>query len=127
MATLTFNRQHKNGWLSWKLAGVPGAVFVDKRMLSAETLANPPQTLDIEIPGMLPPGAGVSEAQALRAQKKLELENKKAERAQAAAEKATTRLAKLQEQAAKASAAVDAAKARASAPPTEGVETPASL
>lgn len=125
---LTFNRIHKNGWLSWKLAGVPGALFVDRRMLSAETLANPPQTIDVEIPGLAQPGEGATEAQAAKLAKKQEMEAKKAERAQAAAAKAQARLAKLQESAAKAKAAAEAAQAKASgqvAPATEGQGTEA--
>lgn len=110
--TLTFNRQHKNGWLSWRLQGVRGAVFIDKRMLSPETLANPPQTINVEVPGMVEAGADVSEAQAAKLAKKQELETKKAERAQLAATKATARLEKLQQQAAKAQERAEAAKAK---------------
>jgi hypothetical protein len=115
MKTLTFNRVHKNGWLSFKLPGVPGAVYVDKRMLSAETLASPPTSIEIEVPGMVEAGAGVSEAQAAKVAKKLEVEAKKAERAAAAAAKATARLEKLQAAAEKAQASAAAARAKSGA------------
>ena len=126
--TLSFNRVHKNGWLSYKLQGVPGAVYVDRRMLSDETLASPPQTLEIEIPGMREPGAGVSEAAAAKAAKKAEADAKKAERAAAAAAKAQARLDKLQQAAQKAQerAAAVAAKAQAAvASATTQTEQPA--
>src|SRR3990167_7715707 len=102
MQTLTFNKLHKNGWLSFKLTGVPGAVFVDKRMLSAETLANPPQTISVDIPGLVAPGADASAKAAEKAAKAQEREKIKAEKVQVAAAKATARLAKLQEAANKA-------------------------
>ncbi len=118
--TLKFNRTHKNGWLSYKMDGVPGAVYVDKRMLSAESLATPPQTIDINIEGILEPGAGVTEAAAAKTAKKQEADTKKAERAKAAADKAQARLAKLQEQAKKAQDRANAVAAKAGAP--AGVE-----
>jgi hypothetical protein len=102
MRTLQFNRVHKNGWLSWKLPGVPGAVFVDKRMLSAETLANPPQSIDVEVPGMVEPGVEATAAAEAKARKKAEADAKKAERAAATAAKAEARLKKLQDAAQKA-------------------------
>lgn len=115
MRTLKFNRVHKNGWLSWKLAGVAGAVFIDKRMLSPETLANPPQTLDIDVPGMVEAGADATEAERIKAEKKAEKDAAKAAKATAAAEKAAARLAKLQENAAKAQAKAEAVAAKVAA------------
>lgn len=119
MRTLTFNRIHKNGWLSWKLPGVAGAVFVDRRMLSADTLANPPQSIEVDIPGMVEPGADLTEAARLKAEKKAAMDTKKAERAAAAAAKAQARLAKLQAAAEKAQARANAVAAK-TAPQTEG-------
>lgn len=113
MRTLTFNRTHKNGWLSYKLTGVPGAVYVDRRMLSAEALATPPATLDIDIPGMVEPGADVVSKNAEKAAKKAEADAKKAERATAAAAKATARLEKLQAAAQKAQERANAVAAKA--------------
>lgn len=118
MRTLKFNRVHKNGWLSYNMPGVAGAVYVDKRMLSAETLASPPQTIDVEVPGMVEPGADVTEAAAAKAAKKAENEAKKAEKAAAAAQKAQDRVAKLQEAANKAAARAAAAQARGASAPT---------
>lgn len=108
MRTLQFNRVHKNGWLSYKLTGVPGAVYVDKRMLSADALATPPETIEIDVNGMVEPGADATAAAAAKAAKTAEREAAKLAKTQAAAEKATARLAKLQ-------AAADAAKAKAEA------------
>ena len=111
LRSLQFNRIHKNGWLSWKLPGVAGALFIDKRMLDAETLANPPATLELDIPGMVEPGADVSEAQRIKAEKKAEREAAKAAKAEERAAKAQERLAKLQAQAAKAQERLNAAAA----------------
>jgi len=120
--TLSFNRTHKNGWVSYKQAGVPGAVYVDRRMLDAEAQASPAQSIEVEIPGMVEPGAGVSEAAAAKAAKKQEADAKKAERAKAAADKAQARLDKLQEAAKKAAerAAAQAAKAGVTPQNTSG-------
>lgn len=112
--TLKFNRLHKNGWLSYRLPGVAGAVFIDRRMLSPETIENPPTTLDLDFPGMLEPGADASEKAAEKEAKRLEREQKKAERAAAAAEKAQARLAKLEEAKKKAEEAIARARANAS-------------
>jgi hypothetical protein len=125
LRTLTFNKIHKNGWLSWKLAGVPGAVFVDKRMLDADTLANPPQTLELDIPGMVEPGADATAKQAAASAKKVAAEAARMERAQKAAAKAAEKLAKLQETATKAQAILDAAKAKVDAATVAPAETPA--
>lgn len=100
--TLQFNRVHKNGWISYKLVGVAGAVFVDRRMLTPEALATPPQTIDVELPGMLEAGVGATEAAQAKASKKAEADAKKAERAAAQAAKAQARLEKLQAAAQKA-------------------------
>jgi len=114
MKNLTFNRTHKNGWLSWKMAGVPGAVFIDKRMLTAEAQANPPATLEeVLANGLVEPGADVSEKAAAAQAKKLERETQRAEKAKVASEKAQARLAKLQETAAKAQERAAAAQAKA--------------
>ena len=113
MATLQFNKVHKNGWISYKQVGTAGAVFIDKRMVSAETLANPPATLEFDIPGLVAPGADATEKQVAAAAKKLAAEQAKAAKAEAAAAKATAKLEKLQATAAKAQAIVDAARAKA--------------
>lgn len=112
LKTLKFNRVHKNGWLSYTMAGVRGAVFVDKRMLDASALSAPPETLDIDIVGMVEPGADATEAATARDAKKLERERLKVEKAAKAAEKAQASLAKLQERAAAAQAKADAARAK---------------
>lgn len=115
---LIFNRLHTNGWMSYRIPGVPGQVFVDKRMLTPEAVegvvANPPATIELDFPGFASPGADVTSKAAEKAAKKAELEQKKAERATAAAAKVQERLAKLQDQAAKAQAIVDKARAKAS-------------
>jgi hypothetical protein len=121
MRTLKFNRSHKNGWISYKLAGVPGSVFVDGRMLTEEGRANPNPTLDIEVNGMLEEGADASAAAAARAEKKAEAEAKKAERVAAQTAKAAARLEKLQEAAKKAQDRANAVAAKA------GVAAPAEV
>lgn len=121
MKTLTFNRVHKNGWISYKIAGVAGAVFVDRRMLTDEALASPAQTIDVEIPGLREPGADASAAAAEKEAKKIAREAAKAAKASAAAEKAQAKLAKLQETAAKAAAAAAAARERLGATSSEAV------
>jgi hypothetical protein len=113
MPTLTFNRAHKNGWYSYKLTGVPGAVFIDGRMLTDEGKENLPQTLDINIGGMKEAGADQTEAQRQKAEAKAARDAKKAERAAAQAEKAQERLRKLQEAADKAAARVAKAQPQA--------------
>lgn len=110
MLTLTFNRVHKNGWVSIKLPGVPGAVYIDKRMFSVDPASV--QSIQMEVPEFKAPGEGVSEAAAAKAAKKLELEQKKAEKAAASAAKAQARLEKLQAQADKAAAAAQKAQAK---------------
>lgn len=114
MATLQFNRLHKNGWLSWKIAGVHGAVFIDKRMLPAEVLENPPAELTVDIQ-LVEPGAEATAKAAAMSAKKLEREQKRIQKAEAVAAKAAAKLQKLQETAAKAQAIVDAAKAKVEA------------
>ncbi len=113
--TLTFNRVHKNGWISYKLQGIAGAVFIDKRMLTAEALATPPTTMVVEIEGIVEPGAEVVAKSAADAEKKAERERVKAEKASKAIEKANARLAKLQEAATKAAEKAAAAAARTTA------------
>ena len=113
MSTLHFNRVHKNGWFSYKITGVPGAVFVDGRMLTEEGKANMPQTLELDLAGLKEPGADQTEAQRQRAAEKAERDAKKAERAAATAAKAQARLAKLQEAAQKAQERAAAAVAKA--------------
>jgi len=123
MRTLQFNRSHKNGWISYKLTGVAGAVFIDGRMLTEEARNNPQPTIELEFAGMLEPGADATEAAAAKAAKKAEAEAKKAERVAAQTAKAAARLEKLQEAARKAQERADAvaAKAAGSAPaPVEG-------
>jgi predicted ribosome quality control (RQC) complex YloA/Tae2 family protein len=125
MATLGFNRLHKNGWVSFKLPGVPGAVFIDKRMFEGDV----PTSGSITVEGVTlkAPGAGATEADAEKQKARLEKEAKKAEKAAAAAQKAQDRLKKLQEQAEKAKAAVEAAKAKSSGSGAEATDTPANL
>ena len=113
--TLNFNRTFKNGWIVYRLAGVPGGVYIDGRTATPEMKANPPATITVEGFELLPPGANATEMDAAKAAKKLEQEAKKAEKANAAAAKATARLEKLQAAAAKSQAAVDAIKARVGA------------
>lgn len=124
MATLSFNRVHKNGWISYKTAGVAGAVFIDKRHVTPEFLANPPASIELNVEGLLPAGANATEASQAKAAKKVEAEAKKAERATAALAKSEAKLAKLKAAADKAQekAAALAAKAgAASAPPAAAV------
>lgn len=113
MALLKFNRLHKNGWLSYKVPGVAGAVFIDKRTVTPEFLANPPAELDLAIDGLLPPGANASEAAAEKEAKRQARDAAKAERAAKAQEKAAARLQKLQEAAAKAQAKAEAVAKKA--------------
>jgi hypothetical protein len=108
---LTFNRVHKNGWVSFKLAGVPGAVYIDKRMFVDGQIPAAGSTIELTVAGLKEPGADATEVDAAKAKARLEKEAAKATKAAAAAEKAQARLVKLQEQAAKASAAVEKAKA----------------
>lgn len=118
MRTLTFNKLHKNGWVSYKLTGVPGAVFIDKRMLSAETLANLPTSIEVNVEGMVEPGADAVEKNAEKLAKQEAREKLKAEKASKAAEKATAKAEKAQAALAKAQAVID--KARAAAGQTSG-------
>lgn len=128
MRTLKFNHIHKNGWLSWKIPGVPGALFIDKRLLSPETLANPPATIDVDVPGLVEEGQGASEAQVARDAKKAEAEQLKTAKALAAADKAKARLEKLTAAADKAKAKAEAAAAKASpSSPAAPVEQAADL
>ena len=113
MKTLNFNKVHKNGWISYKLAGVPGAVFIDKRHLTAEAVANPPATLEEALNFLVEPGADASAAAAEKTAKQIEREAAKAAKAEASAAKATARLEKLQASAAAAQARADAARAKA--------------
>ncbi|MCG3774253.1 MAG: hypothetical protein JW395_1071 [Nitrospira sp.] len=122
MANLKFNRLHKNGWLSYKVPGVAGAVFIDKRTVTPEFLANPPAELNLDIDGLLPPGADASEAAAARAAKKAEREALKAEKATKAQATAAARLEKLQAAAAKAQAKADAVAKKAAGGDAPAVE-----
>ncbi len=117
MATLTFNKVHTNGWLSYRIAGVPGAVFVDKRMFTPESvdgiMANPPATIEMNDFNFAQPGADATAKAAEKAAKIAEREAKKIERANASAAKAQAKLEKLQETARKAQETVDKARAKA--------------
>mgnify|MGYP001620057224 FL=1 len=112
MATLTFNKSHKNGWVSYRIAGLTGAVFIDGRMITPDAKATPPATLEVSGIDFLTPGAGASEKSAAAAAKKLAAEQAKAVKAAASAEKANARLAKLTAAAVKAQGIVDAARAK---------------
>ena len=92
---LTFNRKHANGWVSYRIAGLKGSVFIDGKMLTDETKANPPASIELDYP-FAAPGADASEAARLKEAKKAEREAKKLERTAAAAAKAAERLQKLQ-------------------------------
>jgi len=113
---LSFNRVHKNGWVSFKMPGVPGAVYIDKRMFVDGQIPAAGSSIQLEVAGLKEPGADATAADAAKAEAKLKKEAEKAAKAAAAAEKAQARLVKLQEAAAKASAAVEKAKAAPSTP-----------
>lgn len=113
MKSLSFHKVHKNGWLSYRLTGIPGAIYVDRRLLTADALATPPQTLSVDLEGLVEPGADATAKAAEKAQKAQEREAVKAEKASRAAEKAQSRLAKLQANADKAKAVAEAAAAKA--------------
>lgn len=115
MRTVTFNKVHKNGWHSYRVLGQTGAIFVDGRLLSAEAQANPAQTINVDIPGLLEEGADAAAKAAEKAARVAEREGKKAEKAAAAAAKTKAKLEKLQAAAVKAQAIVDAAKAKVEA------------
>lgn len=121
MRTLNYNREHKNGWYSWKIPGVTGALFIDGRMLTDEGKANLPQVLSVEFDGFQEAGADQSEAARLKAEKKMEREAAKAAKVAASAAKAQARLDKLQAAAAKAQARAEAvlAKAQAASAPAD--------
>lgn len=119
MQTLTFNRLHKNGWVSFKLTGVPGAVYIDKRMFVDGQIPVAGSTISVEIAGLKEEGADATAVSAEKAAAKLAKEAERAAKSAAAAEKAQARLVKLQEQAAKAAAAVEAAKNKSGAPAAE--------
>lgn len=110
MAKLQFNKVHKNGWISYKQVGTAGAVFIDKRMLSAETLANPPAEIDFDSVPLVAPGADASAKSAEAAAKKQAREEARAAKAAASAEKAQARAAKAAAALAKAQALIDKAK-----------------
>lgn len=124
---LKFNRFHKNGWVSFRVPGVPGAVFVDKKHLTADQLAAITPESEIEIEGLqfAEPKAGATELDAARAAKKAEKEAAAAAKAQAKAEKASAQLAKLQERQKKAEEALAKARAKSTAPAVE--EDPATV
>lgn len=125
--TLTFNRLHKNGWYSYKVPGVAGALFVDSRMLTDNQKANMPQTLDVELEFQAE-GAGATDAQREKAEKKAAADAKKAERAAAQAAKAAAKLEKLQAAALKAqekAAAVAAKVAAATSSDAPAADAPA--
>lgn len=123
---LKYNRLHKNGWVSFKIAGVAGAVFIDKRMFEGE-LPGEGSTIQVEGVTFKPAGAGATEQDAAKVAAKLEKENQRAVKAAAAAEKAQARLAKLQEQSDRATKAVEAAKAKAAGSGAESTGDVASL
>lgn len=134
MQDLKFNRVHKNGWLSWRLPGVKGAVFIDKRMLTPEALANPPQTLEEALNQLVPAGvdSGSNETDPEKLAAMQAKEEAKAAKAAAASTKANERLAKLQASAQKAQERAEAAKAKAmgagaGAPATEQAADVAAL
>jgi len=115
--TLTLKTVQKTGTLVFKLPGVPGAVYVEGKML--EPGSTPPQTLDIDVPGMREPGADASEAARLKTEKAAERDAAKAVKAEASIAKSQARLEKLQASAQKAAdkaAAVAAKFASATAP-----------
>lgn len=122
MATLKFNKVHKNGWISYKQTGTPGAVFIDKRMLSAEAQAAPAETIEVEITGLVAPGADASAKDAEKEAKKAAKEAEKAAKAQAAQEKAAAKLVKLQEAATKAAERAAALAAKANPAAAEAVQ-----
>jgi hypothetical protein len=115
---LKFNRLHKNGWVSFRIAGVPGAVFVDKKMLTPEQLASLGEGSEIEVNGLqfAEAKAGAQELDTAKAQAKAEKEAAKAAKAATVAAKAAEKLAKLEERKAKAEAALAKAQAAAAAP-----------
>jgi len=112
MRNLTFNRLHKNGWFSYKINGVAGAVFIDGRMLTDAAKASMPSTLDVDLDGFVEAGANATEAQREKEEKKAARDASKAERAMAAAAKASSKLEKLQAAAAKAQERADAVAAK---------------
>jgi hypothetical protein len=129
MQTLKFNRLHKNGWVSFKLAGVQGAVFVDRKMFEEGKIPTE-GTIEVNIPGLKAEGAGAVELDAEKAAAKLAKDTAKAEKAEASAKKAQERLEKLKAQVEKANAAVAKAAggtAVADAPAAESVADPSSL
>lgn len=118
--TLKFNRSHKNGWFSYKITGVPGAIFVDGRMLTDEQKAAMPDTLTVDLDGLKEEGADQTEAQKEREAKRAEREAAKAAKAEAAQAKAAARLEKLQAAAAKAQEKAAAAVAKSAAGSSAG-------
>lgn len=116
MATVNFIRVAKNGWYTFRIPGVPGSLYIDGRMVTAEAKESGvyPTTLELDFP-LVAPGADASEKARLAAEKKAAADLAKTEKALKAAEKANAKLAKLQETAAKAQAIVDAAKAKVAA------------
>lgn len=122
MATLKFNKVHKNGWVSYKQVGTAGAVFIDKRMLSAETLATPPETIEFDSLPLVALGADASVKSAEELAKKQAREEAKAAKAAVSAQKAQARAEKAAAALAKAQAIVD--KAKAAAPVVEGEQAP---
>lgn len=127
MRTLSFNRVHKNGWVSFKLTGVPGAIYVDRRMFVDGQIPGEGSSIQVEISGLKEPGADATAVDAAKAAARVQKEAARAEKSAAAAEKAQARLKKLQDQATKAAAAVEAARNRANAPAAETTSDVANL
>jgi hypothetical protein len=107
MATLQFNKVHKNGWISYRQVGTTGAVFIDRRMVEPSFSENPPATIEVDLP-FVAPGADATARAAEKSEKAQAREAAKAAKAEANAQKQADRLAKLQ-------AKADAAAARAAA------------
>ncbi len=127
MNRLTFNRLHRNGWVSFKLQGVPGAVYVDRRMFAEGQIPVEGSTISLDVAGLAEPGADAKTLSAEKAAEKLVKEQARAEKSQASAVKAAERLEKLKAQVEKANAAVESAKARGSASAAETTGDPSSL
>jgi hypothetical protein len=109
-----FNKAHKNGWFSYKVAGSAGAVMIDRRQLRADfPFDNPPATLDEALTFLNEPGAEATARDAEKVAKAKAREEARAAKAAAAIEKANARIAKLQEQAQKAAERAAAAAAKA--------------
>lgn len=114
MQVSNFNKVHKNGSVSYRVAGTSGAVYIAKSQLRADfPVDNPPATLEEALSFLVAPGADATAKSAEKLEAARVRDEAKLAKATAAIEKSNARLVKLQDQATAAAARAAAALAKA--------------